>query len=496
MILFIVAKLVTTTQWLAHLGTFGAFHTLAVPFRKALHNIRQDLSRVRTPGSFARNSFHVFSGNSLAMVSQVILTPIVARIYGPEAYGIYGLFAALMMNLASFGDLGYSMAYVLPKEEERFLGLVRLNLALILFVCVAFEIVALFSNQLYSVLPGWAPLGGWIHFVAPVALCYALAVMATQWLTRVKKFKQSAFTGATTDIAMRLFNLFYGLYSAGRVHGLIIGEVIMRTAIIPVYARSLWDQGLREIRSGWTWERLRRIAIEYKRYPLLIFPERWVSLLGAQLPIFLLASDLSTVGHYSLGASLLLMPLRLLGFSMSTVYLQRASEIAVQAPEELKRITKGLFDRLFWIGIGPFLLLVFFADEAFALVFGEPWRAAGVATAYLGGFFFLRLLTEPMVSLFNVVGREHVMLVFQIILNIVRLVAMVLVIQAGAGSAMVILCYGVVSLLGYAVLSVYLLNIAHLNGFAITLRAMVIMGVVSALVAALRWSIFGSWVPA
>jgi O-antigen/teichoic acid export membrane protein len=477
------------------LGTFAAINALAVPFRKALHNIRQDLNRIRTPGSFARNTFHVFSGNGLAMISQVVLTPIIARIYGPEAYGIYGLFVALMMNLASFGDLGYSMAYVLPKEEERFLSLVRLNLGLTVSVCVAFEIAALFSDHLYAAFPGWSPLGGWIHFVAPVALCYALATMATQWLTRVKKFKQSAFTGATTDVGMRLFNLCYGLYSAGRVHGLIIGEVIMRTAIMPIYARSLWDQGLRKIRRGWSWERSKSIAKEYRRYPLMIFPERWVSLLGMQLPIFLLASDLSSVGHYSLGASLLLMPLRLLGFSMSTVYLQKASEIALQAPDELKRVTKGLFDRLFWIGIGPFLMMVFFADEVFALIFGEPWRAAGVVTAYLGGFFFLRLLTEPMSSLFNVVGKEHVMLVFQIILNIIRLFTMLLVIHADLGSAMVILCYAIVSLLGYAVLCIYLLDTAHLNGLAITVRALALMSVFAVAMAFIRWAMFGSWVP-
>ncbi|MBK6540161.1 MAG: oligosaccharide flippase family protein [Flavobacteriales bacterium] len=87
--------------------------------RQALQSIRHDLDRLRTPGSFTRNSFHFLSGNALGMLSQVVLTPIIARIYGPEAYGMFGLYLALVMNSASVSDLGFSAAYVLPREEGK-----------------------------------------------------------------------------------------------------------------------------------------------------------------------------------------------------------------------------------------------------------------------------------------------------------------------------------------------------------------------------------------
>ncbi|HMC97255.1 MAG TPA: hypothetical protein VKG92_06370, partial [Flavobacteriales bacterium] len=245
----------------------------------------------------------------------------------------------------------------------------------------------------------------------------------------------------------------------------------------------------------WSWPALKVAALEYKRYPLLIFPERWVALLGAQLPLFLLADDLTMLGHYALGSSLLLIPLRLLGFTFSPVYLQKASETVEKEPEVLGRITKGLFQRLFWIGVVPFALLAFFGDELFRIVMGDAWRDAGVITAYLGAFFFFRLLTEPMTTLFNVLRREHLMLIFGVVLTILRLAAMLAALYWGLGSGGMILAYALVSLLSYIVLTAMLLNAAELPGVSITARTVLYTAIIAALFAALRYAVLGSWWP-
>ncbi|MBP6391787.1 MAG: lipopolysaccharide biosynthesis protein [Flavobacteriales bacterium] len=463
--------------------------------RQALQSIRHDLDRLRTPGSFTRNSFHFLSGNALGMLSQVVLTPIIARIYGPEAYGMFGLYLALVMNSASVSDLGFSAAYVLPKEEEKFLQLVRFNLLLTGVVSLCCLLIAICSGPLYAVFPDLAVLGDWIYLVAPVSACYALSIIATQWLARAKKFKESAFTGVSMDVGTRLFNVAFGLGSKGMPYGLMLGDALVRGAAIPFYARWLRPVGLDSLRTGWTWMSIRATVMEYRRYPLWIFPERWVSLLGIQLPLFFLASDLAAVGHFALGAALLLIPLRLLGFSFGPVYMQKAAETVHAAPEELKRVTRGLFTRLLWVGLSPFLLMTFFADHGFALVFGEPWRDAGFATACLGPSFLFRLVTEPLVSIFNVRRKEHFMLVFQIVLNVFRTAAMGLVLYLGWGTDAVLIAYGLWSLLGSMVLSAFVLNAARLNGRAMTMRAVSLVLVASALFAAIRFALFGSWVP-
>ncbi|HRH39605.1 MAG TPA: hypothetical protein PK760_14745, partial [Flavobacteriales bacterium] len=159
--------------------------------RRVLDHLRHDWKRIRTKDTFARNAFTVFGGNSVVIVTQVLLTPVIARIYGPEAYGIYGLYTALIVNLFSFVDLGYSSAYVLPKEDARFMDLVRLNLSLLGVMVLLLVVAGLFKEQVYELVPKWSSLGWHIHLLPIGLTAYCIASFFTQWFTRRRAFGTS-----------------------------------------------------------------------------------------------------------------------------------------------------------------------------------------------------------------------------------------------------------------------------------------------------------------
>lgn len=428
------------------------------------------------------------------MLSQLLLTPLIARIYGPEAYGAYAIYMALMVNIASVSDLGYSMAYVLPREEERFLQLLRFNIASALVLGGVVTAITLIPDLVFSVFPAWRPLGGWIHGVGLGVVVYAMSVSFTQAFTRLKAFRTSATIGGGLEASIRGLLVILGWITKGAMP-MTFSDLLMRVLAMPLYLMGLAKHGLKGIWSRWSWKAMKPVLIEYKRYPLMIFSERWVSTLGIQLPTFLLASDLRVVGEFGLGASLLMIPLRLMGYSLSTIYLQRVAELREDREGDIARVTQGIFDRLSWLGLGPFLILIFFADEGFAFLFGEPWRNAGVISAVMGSWFFARLVTDPMVSLFNVRKREHVMLLFGVIMLVVRLGAMLFARADGADSITIIMLYGAISTVGQVILGVFLLNEAGLNGIARIGRGIIVFIVFAALMAGLRYLLFGSWLP-
>lgn len=466
-----------------------------MPIRRALDQFRHDVRRIRTKDSFARNAFTVFSGNSVVLLSQLLLTPLIARVYGPEAYGIYGLYLALVQNLSSFADLGYSNAYVLPKEDERFMHLFRTNF-LLLGAMVLFAVaMAVFSDQVYTWVPDWKPLGGFIYFLPISLFAYSLAVFFTQWFTRMRAFKTSVFIGSATTVTLRLFNLGFGVLGKGGSHGLIIGDVVVNGLAVIAYWVAMTRHGIKQLFRGWSWKAMKGTALEYRRYPLLTFPERWVTLLGMQIPVFLLIEDPAIVGQFALSSSLLLIPLRLLGYSFSTVFIQKAAETVDSDPELLGRIIKGLNNRLFWVGLVPFTCMVFFSDEVFRFVLGDAWHDAGVITAYMGLFFFFRLISEPMVTLFYAQRREHLLLIFQSILTIARFAVMLPLMHWGMGAGAAILGFSIVSALAYVVLGYLLLHAAGQQALRITLRSLLITAVSCALFALLRYALLGDLWP-
>lgn len=466
-----------------------------MPIRKAIGHLRHDLKRIRTKDTFARNAFTVFGGNSVVLLSQLILTPLIARIYGPEAYGIYGLFSALVLNFSAFAELGYSSAYVLPKKKEDFMHLFRLNMLLLGVVVVLALAMGLVRQQVYAFMPEWDHLGGFILLVPVGVLSYGFAVCATQWLTRERAFKASVVIGSSATVSLRVFNLGYGLLRKGSTHGLILGDVIVNAMATFTYWITLRKHGIRQFFSGWSWQGMRELAIEYKHYPLLIFPEKWVSLVGMQLPVFLLIADPVVVGQFALAGSLLMIPLRLLGYSFSTVFIQKAAETVDSDPELLGRITKGLYQRLFWVGLLPFTSMVFFSDAVFAFVLGDSWHDAGVIAAYLAPFFFFRLMTEPMVALFYAQRKEHILLIFQTALTVLRWGIMVLLITLAFGSGAAILGYAIVSALAYLVLGYMLLRACKQDALVLSIRTLLITAAACSLFALLRVATLGTWWP-
>lgn len=463
--------------------------------RRILEHLRSDLQRIRTKDSFARNVFTIFSGNSVVLISQLLLTPLIARIYGPEVYGIYGLFLALVVNMAAFADLGYSTAYVLPKEDKEAMHLLRLNLFLLLMLSVVALVIGLLRHQLYAVLPDWSRLGNHILLLPVGLLGFGLIYFFTNSFTRHKAFTTSVYLGSATTVSIRVFNLIYGWFSKGALFGLIIGDVLMNALASVVYWIAMRRYGINDLFRGWDWKAIRTAAVAYKRYPLLTFPARWVSQLSCQLPIFLLIKEPGVVGHFALSTSLLTMPLRLLGYSLSNVYIQKAATTAQDDPEHLGRITRGLYLRLFWIGLLPFTLLVFFSDLLFVLILGEAWHGAGVITGYLGLFFLFRLVSEPMITLFYAQRKEHTVLFFGIGLGAARLLAIAGALFMGGDALAAILAFAFVSASGYLLLGYMLLRHTGQAAVPLTLRSLLITLLACFVLAVLRFMIIGDWFP-
>ncbi|MBK8950099.1 MAG: hypothetical protein IPM68_14985 [Flavobacteriales bacterium] len=100
-----------------------------------------------------------------------------------------------------------------------------------------------------------------------------------------------------------------------------------------------------------------------------------------------------------------------------------------------------------------------------------------------------------MVSFFNVQRSEHVNLMFQVVLTVARVAAMVAVGSMGLGSGAIMLSYALVSMVGYMVLSTQLLSSVGLAGLRITLKYAALLAVAAAAMAALRFAVLGSWFP-
>ena len=77
---------------------------------------------------FIRNVVLVVTGTASAQLVTMLLSPIITRLYGPEAYGHMGVFLAIVGVIAPVAALTYPIAIVLPKKEREAISIAKLSL--------------------------------------------------------------------------------------------------------------------------------------------------------------------------------------------------------------------------------------------------------------------------------------------------------------------------------------------------------------------------------
>ena len=117
--------------------------------------------------SFATDVLKLVTGTTFAQIIAVLASPLLTRLYGPEAFGFLALFTSITSIIGVIACMRYEMAIMLPKTDEE-----AANLPGLCLLCVA---VIRRADCASPVLRGrWAPLppqapgpGSYLILVSP-----------------------------------------------------------------------------------------------------------------------------------------------------------------------------------------------------------------------------------------------------------------------------------------------------------------------------------------
>jgi O-antigen/teichoic acid export membrane protein len=149
------------------------------------------------------------------------------------------------------------------------------------------------------------------------------------------------------------------------------------------------------------------LAKRYQSYPRFLVPAHTLSALSMQLPgIFINTTfGLAASGFFSLAERVVGTPLSLLSTSIGDVFRQEISKCYL-AGEQCRRVFISTFRKLALIATPPFLVLLFFSPQLFALLFGEKWRISGEYAQLMCPMFYLRFISNPL-SLTAIIAQKN-----------------------------------------------------------------------------------------
>lgn len=357
---------------------------------------------------FLKNATTLISGTILAQVITILTAPILTRLYLPEHYGVFGIFVAITTLLGILSTFQYSTAIILPQKDEDAICLLKSSVLITIMVSVVILIVVLFLSNFFSNLISTKGLTTEIFLMPMSVICIGLNASFVALGNRHKKYRiistnrvVSSIAGATTSF---IYFWLFGADSIGLILGYLVGQIISSIFLFisittHIHIRLFENYNFRE---------MYLVLKRYVNFPKYSLVTDFINGLINQLPIFLLAklSGRTSVGYYNMSNRMLGLPVITISSGFSEVFRQRASHdynIHGNCIEVFKKTAKSLT----LISILPFIGIILFGAEIFAVVFGENWRTAGIYSQIMGLMFFFRFIVSPLTFVYYIRGKQR-----------------------------------------------------------------------------------------
>lgn len=352
-------------------------------------------------GGFLKNIVVLASGTALSQVVNFLFIPLIARIYGPEAYGVLGYYSALITFITPLAALCYPLAIVLPKSDIEAKRLFQLSMKLACYILIAVGIFCLISG--YATWINW-PFSAAV-FLLPLGSIFSfIAALYAQYCIRIGRYKLISTAAIFVAVVGGLLKITLGRISpAGEMLiGITIAASFFQVCIF-AYGTKLYPS-----LSSFAFSRRDRCLLrKYSRFPRYRLPHTLVAALSQLLPIFLLTSlfGARTAGFYALTRAALSAPVNLIGKAIYDVSYPTLNKRFVGNKANYLFV-RNLTSLLAILSLIPLIIISLEGPRIFVTIFGPDWGSAGTYAAWMIWWFSFNLFNKPCAAAVSVYGLD------------------------------------------------------------------------------------------
>lgn len=374
---------------------------------------------------FIRNVLIMTSGTMMAQIINMIFSPLITRMYGPEAYGLMGTFTAIVQIVAPVAALTYPIATVLPKKDEDSKIISRLSLMITIMNTIIVSIVLLLFGGTIVDLFNIGTISAYMLFVPFVLLCAGILQIFEQWIIRKQEFQVSAKATSLEALLVNGGKLTVGF--AYPLAGVLIFFTAFRQGIrallMVLFSRKI---NIKEsLSKKYSKKEMTDLAKIYKDFPLYRAPEVFFNAISGNFPMLLLNTFFgpASVGFYSISRTVLTIPSKLLGKSVGDVFYPRATK-AANSDEKVTPLLVKATTYLGMVAIIPYGLVILIGPWLFGLVFGQDWVVAGEYARWVSIWMFFGFINRPCVQTLPILSAQRFQLIFTICTMVLRIGAL------------------------------------------------------------------------
>ncbi|MGY6546077.1 MAG: oligosaccharide flippase family protein, partial [Cyclobacteriaceae bacterium] len=346
-----------------------------------------------------KNVFIVASGAASAQILGLIFSPIIARLYGPDALGKLGIFLSVYGLVSVFSTFTLEQALVLIQNKIIKVRLLHSLLFIISFTSfILLVIFGIFSNQIADKF-NLSDIKKFLVLIPFFFFFSGLVLVFNQIQISEKMFKANARITIVQSIFQNSVKSFSGLISPS---GIVLIAITISAKIVESlqFFNSLKNIGysinFNSILKFRSRSNLYNSIKDYIDFPKYRAPQTLFFNLSQNIPILLLGYFFGPIsaGYYSLSKKIIKLPAILISKSIGDVLYPKFAEIKHKGGNLKDGLTKATL-YLFLVGSVPYGFLFFFGVELFSFVYGDEWLRAGEYSRWISLWLYSGFCMKP-----------------------------------------------------------------------------------------------------
>lgn len=360
--------------------------------------------------SYIKNILQLVKGTVLAQIALIAISPLLTRIYSPEALGTYTVLITIIGLFSPVINGRYEVPIVSAKESEDIKPLIAGSLILSFLFSSVLYIGILIVNELSPNM--FIGFKSWLFLIPLILILSGFINVLTSFNNRLEDYRlisnvtiQRGFVQASLQVILGLLKLgILGLILANVV-ALLVG-VLKQYNKINLRIKDLFLIKAREIKGSLS---------KYKNQLVFSTPAILINSLSYSIIIFLVnyLYGVIEVGYYSISVRMLGLPLVLISANISKVFFEKAVKEKREKGDFYNIFIKTSL-LLFITSCGFFSLLMIFSIDVFEFVFGEGWGRAGLFVVIMSPMFGIRLVVSALTIALVIVNKQKIELILQL----------------------------------------------------------------------------------
>lgn len=346
--------------------------------------------------SLKSDVIRLVSGTALAQLLLILATPLITRLFPPEAFGIAAMFSSVTAILGVVTCMRYEMAISIPKTDSEAANLVGLCIIIAVSFSFITALIAIFFGTPLLTAIGLEELVPYRWSLPMMVFASGIYASLNYWSTRQSKFTLLSTMRVVSAFVNVCASLIFGALGWFALGGLILASLLGQIAFTAGLSISTLRSNSQIFKENINLLKMKQCAVRYKNMPLASSWSALINMGSWQIPTLLLAFyfDPKIAGFYALSFKLIQMPMSLVGGAIGQAFTRRAAE--ARDNNTIDELVLGLFSKLLGYGLVPLAALAFVGRDVYEISFGANWAEAGIYSQILSIWAIFWFISSPL----------------------------------------------------------------------------------------------------